>query len=320
MNLAETRRVLAEAVAATDPRLQELLDYALEGGKGLRPTLVFLCARFGIYDALEAGRVAAAIELVHLASLVHDDILDGAAVRRNRPALYRAYGTVPAVLTGDYLFATAFGLLAKGKKAVLYTVTEAIRSMCSGEIGQLKGGLAGPEAYFTYIGQKTAALISAACRCGAILGRVKRNQQECLAQFGWHLGLAYQLVDDCLDLFGSPERMGKPCRQDLARGLLTLPVLRFLAVTPDAACWRERLARGLEAAEMEELVEAARGLGCDTYTAAVAADHVTRALTALDRLPVNPVQDELALLAARTLAPLEDPDCPAGYPGMTAAG
>ncbi|BCV20113.1 polyprenyl synthetase family protein [Moorella sp. Hama-1] len=330
MNLAETKQVLAEAVASPDPRLQELLDYALDGGKGLRPTLVLLCASFGIYDTLEVGRVAAAVELVHLASLVHDDILDGATLRRSRPPLYRRFGTVPAVLTGDYLFATAFGLLAKSKKAVLYTVTEAIRSMCSGEIGQLEDGrraldgetkdtimtasAGAVEAYFTYIGQKTAALISAACRCGAILGRLKPSQQEALARFGWHLGLAYQIIDDYLDLFGSPEKMGKPCRQDLARGLLTLPVLRFLTVTPDTACWQERLVRGLGAGEIEALVQAARSLGCDTYTAAAAGDQVTRALTALDRLPVKPAQEELALVAARTLDPLGE----AGEPLMGA--
>ena len=342
MNLAETKRVLAEAIADPDPGMQELLDYALEGGKGLRPTLVLLCARLGIYDTVEAGRVAAAIELIHLASLVHDDILDGSALRRNRPSLYRRFGHLPAVLTGDYLFATAFGLLAKGKKAILSTVTEAIRAMCRGEIGQLRGGVppvpagdsgspdgkqppapgAGepaPGAYFAYIGQKTAALISAACRCGAILGRLKRTQQEALARFGWHLGLAYQIIDDYLDLFGSPEKMGKPCRQDLARGILTWPLLRFLSLSPEADVWREKIRQGLAEAEMEELLAAARSLGCDRDTAALAREQVTRALTALDRLPISPVQEELALLAARTLAPLEDAEEPVGAtPGSEA--
>ncbi|WP_258360841.1 polyprenyl synthetase family protein [Moorella sulfitireducens] len=304
MPVAEISAVLKEAVAAPDPRLQHLLDHSLTGGKGLRPTLVLLCARFGIHDTLEVRRVAAAIELIHLASLIHDDILDGAAVRRGLPALHCLYGPVPAVLTGDYLFATAFGLLAGSKKAILTTITEAIRSMCSGEILQLTA--TGPEkkSYFTYIGQKTAALFSAACRCGAILCRLKRPQQNYLARFGWHLGLAYQIIDDYLDLFGSMARMGKPNRQDLARGLLTLPVLRFLELSPEAAPWREKINRGLKAAEIDELIAAARQLKCDEYTAAAAGEQISLAIEALEMLPPNPVQEELALLAARTLNPL----------------
>ncbi|CEP66329.1 Terpenoid synthase [Moorella glycerini] len=306
MTQAEIKAVLTQAVATPNPLLQQLLNHALTGGKGLRPTLVLLCARFGMHDTLEVRQVAVAIELIHLASLIHDDVLDGATVRRNLPALHYLYGTVPAVLTGDYLFATAFGLLARSKKAVLTTVTEAIRSMCSGEIQQLT--VTGPDtkAYFTYIGQKTATLFSAACRCGGILCRLKRPQQDYLARFGWHLGLAYQIVDDYLDLFGSAAKMDKPNRQDLARGILTLPVLRFLELSPEAARWQEKISRGLTATETEELIAAARHLNCDEYTAAAAGEQIALALEALDKLPVNPVQEDLALLASRTLDPLEE--------------
>jgi geranylgeranyl pyrophosphate synthase len=302
---AEVQTVITGAVATPDPHLEKILNHALSGGKGLRPTMVLLCARFGIHDTLEAGRVAAAIELIHLASLIHDDVLDGAATRRNLPALHSLYGSVPAILTGDYLFATAFGLLAKGKKAILYSVTEAIRSMCSGEIQQQ--AVRGPsvEAYFAYIGQKTAALFSTACRCGGILCRLKRSQQGYLTRFGWHLGLAYQIVDDCLDLFGSADRMGKPARQDLTNGIITLPVLRFLELTPDAPRWQAKIDAGLDAAEMEELASAARHLNCDVYTAATAREQIALALEALDKLPAHPAQDDLALLAARILSPLE---------------
>ncbi|MBC7325660.1 MAG: polyprenyl synthetase family protein, partial [Moorella sp. (in: Bacteria)] len=211
---------------------------------------------------------------------------------------------VPAVLTGDYLFATAFDLLARSKKAVLITVTGAIRSMCSGEIQQSIAGSPDPAAYFNYIGQKTAALISAACRCGGILSRLKLSQQNCLARFGWHLGLAYQLVDDYLDLFGSVEKIGKPGRQDLARGLFTLPILRLLMVCPDAPRWQERIKSGLTAAEIEALVSAARHWECDIYTARAATEEIALALEELDKLPFNPVQEELALLASRILTPL----------------
>ncbi|NLW07032.1 MAG: polyprenyl synthetase family protein, partial [Clostridia bacterium] len=266
MTIPEIEKVLAEAISTPDPCLQELLNHVLKGGKGMRPSLVFTCAQFGRHDALEVQRTAVAIELVHLASLIHDDIMDGAETRRNRPALHCLYGNLPAVLAGDYLFATAFSLLTKGKKAILYTVTEAIRSMCSGEILQLSASAPDINAYYTYIGQKTAALFSAACRCGSILGHLKRQQQDCLARFGWHLGLTYQIIDDFLDLFGCAEKMNKPCRQDLRRGLYTLPVIRFLQLSPDAPQWQKNIERGLQVDEIEKLSILARKLGCDRYT------------------------------------------------------
>ncbi|WP_433543621.1 polyprenyl synthetase family protein [Neomoorella humiferrea] len=305
---SEIQAVLSKTLWAAEPTLNSILNHALAGGKGLRPTLVLLCARFGMHDTLEVRQVAAAIELIHLASLIHDDVLDGATIRRNLPALHCVYGTVPAILTGDYLFATAFNLLTDSKKAVLKTVTEAIRSMCSGEIRQLTSGSPNVEAYFNYIGQKTAVLFSAACRCGAILCRLKRSQQINLARFGWHLGLAYQIIDDYLDLFGSPRLMGKPNRQDLTRGIITLPVLRFLERAPNAEDWQVKIQRGLKPAEIEELVRAARELNCDIETADVAREQVTLALEALDRLPPNPVQEELVLLALKILSPLNHAD------------
>lgn len=305
---SEIQAVLRQSLGNAEPTLNPILDHALPGGKGLRPTLVLLCARFGMHDTMEVRQVAAAIELIHLASLIHDDVLDGATIRRNLPALHCIYGTVPAILTGDYLFATAFNLLTESKKAVLKTVTEAIRSMCSGEIRQLTSGSPNVEAYFNYIGQKTAVLFSAACRCGAILCGLKRSQQINLEHFGWHLGLAYQIIDDYLDLFGSPRLLGKPTRQDVTHGIITLPVLLFLERAPNAEDWRVKIQSGLKPAEIEELVRAARELNCDIDTANVAREQVTLALEALDRLPPNPVQEELVLLSLRILSPLNHPE------------
>jgi geranylgeranyl pyrophosphate synthase len=296
---------LAEAVSVPEPHLQELLNHVLKGGKGLRPGLVITCAQFGIHDIREVQQTAAAIELVHLASLIHDDIMDGAKIRRNQPALHCLYGSLPAVLTGDYLFATAFSLLAGGKKALLYAVTEAIRNMCRGEILQLAGTAPEVNTYFTYIGQKTAALISTACRCGGILSRLKRQQQECLAGFGWHLGLAYQIIDDFLDLFGCAEKMNKPCHQDLSRGLYTLPVIRFLQLAPDAPRWQKKINRGLRLDEIEKLSALARSLGCDRYTIEAARGETSLALAALAKLPAHPARDKLALMVDRVLAALD---------------
>lgn len=299
---------LFEAVATESLPLRQLLAHVLSGGKGLRPTLVRICAQFGPYDPAEVNRVAAAIELVHLASLIHDDILDGATVRRHRPTLHSLYGPIPAVLTGDYLFATAFGLLAQSPRAVLNIVTATIRTMCEGEIEQRSVSELTEQAYLSHIGKKTASLISAACRCGGVLCHLKRSGQESLARFGWHLGLAYQMVDDLLDLLGRSEELGKPCRQDLSQGIITLPVLRFLELIPQADRWLEKISRGLTPEEMEEIIVAVRSSGCCQYARERAREQINFAFSALESLPVCPARNELAWLASRVLAKIEELD------------
>ncbi|HBT46758.1 MAG TPA: polyprenyl synthetase family protein [Peptococcaceae bacterium] len=298
-------KLLSEAVATESPPLRQLLDPVLAGGKGLRPTLVRICARFGPHDPAEVDRVAAAIELVHLASLIHDDILDGATVRRHRPALHSLYGPIPAVLAGDYLFATAFSLLARSPLAVLNIVTATIRTMCEGEIEQRMAPGISEEAYLSHIGKKTASLISAACRCGGVLGRLKRSGQEGLARFGWHLGLAYQMADDLLDLLGRSEEMGKPRLQDLSQGIITLPVLRFLELASQAGYWREKISRGLTPEEREEIAAAVHSSGCCGYAGERAREQIDFAFSALESLPPCPAREELVRLAGEVLAKIE---------------
>ncbi|MGI9953052.1 polyprenyl synthetase family protein [Moorellaceae bacterium AZ2] len=298
-----------KTVATETPPVRQLLAHVLSGGKGLRPTLVRLCAQFGPHDPGEVNRVAAAIELVHVASLIHDDILDGATTRRHRPALHCLYGALPAVLVGDYLFATAFGLLAQGPRAALEAVTAAIRAMCAGEIQQRLTSPITEQAYFEFIGKKTAALISAACRCGGILAGLKPAQQEALACFGWHLGTAYQLMDDLLDLLGRPEEAGKPCRQDLSQGLITLPILRFLQFSSDEDLWLEKISRGLAPEEAEEIIEAARVQGCCEYARERAREQINMALANLTNLPSCPAEKELVWLAVQILDKLGELNC-----------
>ncbi|MBE3581968.1 MAG: polyprenyl synthetase family protein [Thermoanaerobacteraceae bacterium] len=300
--------LLSEAVATESLPLRQLLDHVLSGGKGLRPTLVRICAQFGPHDPAEVNRVAAAIELVHLASLIHDDILDGAPVRRHRPALHSLYGPIPAVLTGDYLFATAFALLAQSPRAVLNIVTATIRIMCEGEIEQRIAPGLNEQAYLGHIGKKTASLIGAACRSGGVLCHLKRSGQESLARFGWHLGLAYQMADDLLDLLGRSEELGKPCLQDLSQGIITLPVLRFLELVPQAGYWREKISQGLTPEEREEIAAAVRSSGCCEYAEQRAREQVDLAFSALESLPPCPARDELARLAGQVLAKIEGLD------------
>ncbi|MDK2820496.1 MAG: hypothetical protein PWP31_461 [Clostridia bacterium] len=310
MTLGDFNAVLINTLDTPNKHLQEFLDHIIKGGKGLRPKLVLLCAQYGIHNKIEAQQVAAAIELIHLASLVHDDILDGANIRRNHPALHHLCGTIPAVLVGDYLFATAFNLLSKDKNKILNEVTKAIRSMCTGEIEQLMEGSSNTvsdlKSYYRYIGQKTAILISTACRCGSMVGCLKQSHQDLLALFGWHLGLAYQIIDDFLDLYGTSEEIGKSCYQDLRQGLLTLPVLRFLELTKKTSNWKEKIRRGLSQVEIKKLIGETKKLRCDHYTLEIAQNHISEALSALEKLPFNPVKDELAMIVKKISKPVEN--------------
>lgn len=306
LTTAEISSLLSETVISTGPKLREILTYSFRGGKGLRPGLVMACSHFGLHDSQEVQRVAAAVELIHLASLIHDDILDEADTRRSLPALHSLLGTVPAVLAGDYFFATAFGLIAKSKKAILYTVTEAVREMCSGELEQSSSHFPDMGTYYAYAGKKTGALISAACRCGGILCRLKRPQLDILAGYGRHLGIAYQIIDDILDFYGSPEKTGKPCRQDIARGIITLPVIHFLQLSPDNQQWREKITRGLTPSEIERLIELTKNLGCHLYAAQMARKEMSIALSLLEKMPAGAARDTLAQKANHIFLWLED--------------
>jgi len=304
--LVNMDNIIAEAVSLPNDSLREILNYVLAGGKGLRPSLVVYCARFGAHHPQEVYRVAAAIELVHLASLIHDDVMDQADIRRGKPSLHRTFGTLPAVLTGDYLFATAFELLSKSRKTVLHTVTSAIRNMCSGEIQQLSRQEAIIDLYYSYIGQKTASLFQAACSCGSILARLKRSQQDCLARFGWHLGMAYQIIDDYLDIFAPPGKMNKPCHKDLEQGIFTLPVIYFLQQNSQAQIWQQRIEQGLKPSEKDELVAIMRKKGCDSYTASIARKEISLAVEAIGNMPPVVARYELETMVGKVLTPLEE--------------
>lgn len=207
----------------------DVLNYVVSArGKGLRPSLVFLTfdlcggTRFG-----EAVDCATGVELVHMASLIHDDIIDGSELRRGRATVYRKFGTQVAVLAGDHLFAAAFNLFALCKEnRVSQVMTRVIQEMCAGEINQLLSPAATESDYLDYIHKKTACLIGGCCRLGAILAGVEQREGDRLQALGENIGLAFQLTDDVLDYRGVGSVMGKDGGRDFAERLWTLPTIR----------------------------------------------------------------------------------------------
>lgn len=203
-----------------------------QGGKRLRPALVVLCGSFLPASRDELVEVATAAELIHNASLIHDDVIDRAQTRRGMPTLSARWGEHQAVLYGDFLFARAFSLLTRqGRPGILENMTKAISLMCEGEITQLARRFDHTltEAdYLTYIHKKTAFFLSACCLAGAGVCGLPAPHRRLLAAFGLQLGYAFQMTDDLLDYCGTVASVGKPVLHDLAEGCLTLPVIRLL--------------------------------------------------------------------------------------------
>ncbi|MFJ4925412.1 polyprenyl synthetase family protein [Streptomyces sp. NPDC088736] len=258
---------LAEAVDGLHPWVGEMAGYALgrcevggapasrHQGKGLRQTLAVLGAEVAGGSAEAGVPGAVAVELVHTFSLVHDDIMDGDALRRGRPAVWKAYGTGPAVLAGDALFALAVDTLTAvpstpGSGAAVRQLTTALRDLVRGQADDLlfaRRPWTGPEAvavaeYEVMAEHKTGALLGCAMALGARLAGAPEETAAALDRAGRHLGVAFQIADDLLGIWGDPAVTGKPVHGDLRQGKKTLPVLAALAA-PDRYALAELLAR-----------------------------------------------------------------------------
>jgi octaprenyl-diphosphate synthase len=240
-HLAELDGCLRSQIESFEPEIRAMADYCVDvAGKRIRPALVFLSGWQGEGKVSpDLVRVAAVVELVHLATLVHDDIMDEAELRRNRRTAVRAYGPSAAVLLGDALFAHALNLATRFPTTeVCAEVSAATRRVCAGEIMQtLRRGTTNVTLadYHRIIDLKTAELFRVSCFLGARLGGFAPGYVEAVSHFGRHLGIAYQIYDDLADYFGEEKRIGKTLGTDLASGKLTLPLLALLERLPVGA-------------------------------------------------------------------------------------
>lgn len=207
------------------------------GGKRLRPALFLLCARGGCPDHNKLLPLAVAIELIHMATLVHDDVIDDASTRRGRPTANARWGNYSSVLTGDYLFAKAFSAVAVGAdKEMLKVLTDVISVMCEGEIDQMKESFNPDQDEADYrlrVAQKTADFIAASCELGAMAAGLDEREVVQVKEYGNAIGMAFQITDDILDITASAEQLGKPVGNDLRQGIVTLPVIYALKNSPD---------------------------------------------------------------------------------------
>ncbi len=210
--------------------VRQINKYILDmPGKRLRPALVLLSAGLGNYRGNEAIPVAAAVEIIHTATLFHDDVVDKSDLRRGQPTVNSKWGDGISIVLGDHWYSRAFSVLSHLKiPKILEMFLEVINRICVGELEQLKRryDLSFTEQeYLEIVKNKTACLMSFCCRVGALMGEVPSEETESLADYGLNLGIAFQIVDDCLDFVGTEERMGKSLGSDLLEGKLTLPLI-----------------------------------------------------------------------------------------------
>ncbi len=232
-HMAELDVFLRKQLTAFEPEIRDMADYCIDtSGKRIRPALVFLSGWKGDVPLPDLVRVSAVVELIHLATLVHDDIMDEADLRRSRQTASRQYGPEAAVLLGDALFAHALHLAAQFPTTeVCLAVSDSTRKVCAGEIVQtLRRGTINitREDYFRVIDLKTAELFRISCFLGSRLGGFPEAFVEAASRFGQHLGIAYQIYDDLADFFGQEKAIGKTLGTDLLSGKVTLPLLALM--------------------------------------------------------------------------------------------
>ena len=237
-DLAKVEDNLRSLSRVTFDRLSELLGYSLGGvGKRIRPTLALLSGRFYHYDLDYLLPMATAVELLHMATLVHDDAVDKSAVRRGRPTINKVWGEDKAVLLGDYLFAKAGDFCAStGNMRVIKLFSQTLATISSGELKQSFGAFnleQTQEQYLDRIASKTASLFCLATESGAVLSQAPEKSVAALREYAHNLGIAFQIVDDILDFIGTEEELGKPVGSDLTQGTLTLPAMLLLEYYPE---------------------------------------------------------------------------------------
>ena len=274
------------------------------GGKRVRPLAVLLSAScFG--EAPPAAReVAVVAELVHAATLLHDDVIDDADERRGRPASRRVWGNAVSVLAGDLLLTHALERTLHAAPALLPALVSTLRRLVDGEIVQLRGRTLvdlAEATYFSVVRDKTSSLFSWAARAGAQVGGAPADAADALGEYGAHLGVAFQLVDDALDYSGDRSATGKALFGDLREGKVTLPLVRAIAAIPSLAADVEGARAGDEGASRRLLAGVLETRACDEVRA-LARVETDRALQALTRVPAGPARELLACVAGELAA------------------
>ena len=296
--MAAVEQRLTEVTVAETPFLTKIAQHLLSaGGKRYRPLLAQVAAELGANAGPEPVEAGVAVELVHLGSLYHDDVIDEADARRGKVSVNHNWDNTVAILAGDFLLARASEVAAPLGEEAVALIARTYATLCEGQVAELVYGddLAhGPDGYHTVIGGKTASLIRTSARLGAMTGSADREAIEAISEWAWEMGMVFQITDDVLDLIADEAFLGKPAGSDIGEGTFTLPVL--LA------------AQGPDGARITELLEGGHPYDQDTITEVIgltveggyidavldqAVERIRIAEKAAQRIPNNPLMDVL---------------------------
>ena len=282
---------------------QYLVD---SGGKRIRPLLVLLATNTCSYEGKNHILLATIIEFLHTATLLHDDVVDMSELRRGRPTSNAVFGNAPSVLVGDFLYSRAFQMLVRlGDLSIMDIMANCTNQIAEGEVQQLTNARnpdLTEQEYREVIQAKTAILFEAAAETAGILSNVSSAQQQALKQYGAHLGMTFQLVDDLLDYNGDASEMGKNVGDDLAEGKMTLPLIYTLANSSetDAQLIRDAILKN-RPEDADKIISLVKGSDALNYTLEKAQLEAEQAIQQLDMLPDNKYRDALRDLAHQAL-------------------
>ena len=305
-DLARVEKALLANVRTGDPFLAEVAAHLITaGGKRLRPALAVAVGELGggpADDDVIMGAVA--VELVHLGSLYHDDVMDEARTRRNVESVNARWGNLVAILAGDFLLARASEIAAALGTEVAGLLAATIGKLCEGQVRELAQTFdvtRSEESYLISINGKTAALMATACRVGAITAGLDRPGVEALTAYGDRVGMVFQIVDDILDVVATDEELGKPAGNDLVEGVYTLPVIRALASAESSATLRQLLGAPLEPDQVEAVRSIVRSNGAVGAAVDVARRYASQSVEALDGVSAGGEGGQRVMAALATL-------------------
>lgn len=307
-DLAATDKFIYQELVSEIPLINQLVEYVLAcGGKRIRPLLVLLSARALAHADQQHIQLAAAIELIHTATLLHDDVVDNSMLRRGSKTANNIWGNQTSVLVGDFLYSRAFQLIVQLQNLKIMNIfANATNLIAEGEVLQLMN-CHNPDtteqSYYDVIQRKTAKLFQVAAQIGTALCDYTPAQMTAMEDYGMHLGMAYQLVDDALDYCSSTTELGKNVGDDLAEGKPTLPLIYALqqSTPAEAKLLRKAIEKGTTK-NLPAILAIIESTGAIEYTANAAKQHIQKAITSLIHLPDSPYRQALHDLAEFVVA------------------
>lgn len=302
-DLEETNKFICTELKSDIPLINQLVEYILtSGGKRVRPLLVLLTARAFNHQDKKQIDLAAAIELIHTATLLHDDVVDNSSLRRGHQTANSLWGNEASVLVGDFLYSRAFQLIVKLQNLeILNIFSDATNLIAEGEVLQLmncRNPDTTEESYFEVIRRKTAKLFEVSTKISTALTTYSSNQMAAMQNYGLNLGIAYQLIDDALDYNASAEQIGKNIGNDLSEGKPTLPLIHAMrkGSKSEIALIRDAITNG-NTENLESIIAIIESTGAIDYTANAAKQHALQANALLKNIPESPYRKALHDLA-----------------------